>query len=136
MKAEQLIQQYESGGDARLFVEGVWEGISEDMNESHILDTYPILLRFWTTEQWTAAAAFTLARLEEIRQAKEDVEQANGRAETYTRIASDFEDTKNPLLANGRELLSRKAASWQRILALVRAHLDELSRGIKPEALA
>ena len=131
MNAEQLIQQYESGGDARLFVTGVWEGISEDMNESHILDTYPILLRFWTTEQWTAAAAFTRERLEEIRQVKEEI--------AWLKMITPSEQTWKSCtwMTSDRAFdYGVFGARGNRILAREQSALAELVRGIKPEALA
>ena len=117
MNAEQLIQQYDAGAiTERELVEGVWERIevAQDCYQDwyySVAELYDSTSHFSTEEAaWTAAAAFTCERVEEIRKDKDAIR--------YLELCNDHQP------------------EIQHTLALVHAHLDTLSHGVKPEALA
>jgi hypothetical protein len=118
----------------REYVESVWAC------EIEILDAGPrfcsasvacgtltlSFVRSTLDEAWSAAAEFTRDRIEEIKKARRD-----------TQSVEDWDaDRKGwiALLGMGHEE-PEYIASISRILTLVRAHLDTLCVGIKPEAL-
>jgi hypothetical protein len=121
MKADQLIQQYQAGAiTARELVEGVW--IYATLWRNPVLGCYTLALGPGYSfdidganpdEDWQAAAAFTIARIEEITSLKSAIEDAN-----RSIGCEGCEGTPGILIELGDNKLA------------------ELSKGIKPEALA
>jgi hypothetical protein len=135
MKADELLQQYDAGTiTARELVEGVWEKVENNRGtRRHPTPFFNGERRIsWEhrfaewDEGWKDAAEFTRERIEEIKKARRD-----------TQSVEDWDaDRKGwiALLGMGHEE-PEYIASISRILTLVRAHLDTLCVGIKPEAL-
>jgi len=123
MTAKQLIHQYDSGAiTPRGFVESVWESTEtqrDEIGQWYFFTCNALHRAFFTASidmLYRLAAAFTLSRLEEIRQVKEEIDVLeNARCGTW-----DLE---------GYDALDR-------ILARERAHLETNCKGIKKEALA
>ena len=114
MKADQLIHQYHAKTiTARELVEGVWDTF-ETLRHVTFLP-YPRWIKKEDEDEWTAAAAFTISRIEEIRLSEEDT------LLIFKKLAA---------------CNLRPKESYQRILARERSSLAELSRGVRPEVLA
>ena len=121
-----LTEQYDAGTiTPREYVERVWI----DAEEERTKNLWSVFIRpamffkgpslfnsGWHHKQdwaWQAAASFTHARMEEIADVKEEIENC-------TKILGYYAPTND----------------WiQRILVRERAHLDTLTRGLRPEAL-
>ena len=113
MKADQLIHQYHAKTiTARELVEGVWDTF-ETLRHVTFLP-YPRWIKKEDEDEWTAAAAFTISRIEEIRLSEEDT------LLIFKKMAACY---------------LRRKESYQRILFRERAHLDSLTKGMKPEVL-
>ena len=116
MTIHDLAAQYRADGKAREFVESVWE--STDNCGSGLK---PIRIFTGTSvfaesfQDWTAAAAFTLQRIEKIRQAQEDIEDL---------CRAEFPLTHRSVHLPQDNILSRE-----------RAHLDSLCKGVRKEVL-
>jgi hypothetical protein len=129
MTADQLIQQYDAGAiTARELVEGVWEKVYGPTRSTGgdisvggqpsgmVLD----ISRFGKTVEatWTAAANYTIERIEEIRLFKEEIEWVQG--------CIDMSGITEP---------EKGIPEQRRILAREQSALAELSKGIRPEVL-
>ena len=119
MTIHDLAAQYRADGKARVFVEAVWVA----PRYQHTGSWGYIYLSQWDhTEEapypenrhWAAAADFTLQRIEEIRLSEEDT------LLIFTKMAACY---------------LRRKESYQRILFREHAHLDSLTKGMKPEVL-
>ena len=126
MTIHDLAAQYRADGKARVFVEAVWVAISEERTENlwsvfirpALVSKDPSLFNSgWHHREataWAAAADFTLQRIEEIRLSEEDT------LLIFTKMAACY---------------LRRKESYQRILFREHAHLDSLTKGMKPEVL-
>jgi hypothetical protein len=145
MNADQLIQQYGAGAiTEREFLEGVWEKnvLWSRPTQIHDHGVYlgwhvgvgPYIKAPFDTayeETHKAAAAFTLARLEEIRQVKEEIR--------LLEFLWGFTDRQAWRESYGEAIQAstiRRMCRYSRILAREQSALAELVRGIKTDALA
>jgi hypothetical protein len=109
MKADELIQQYQSGAiTAQELVEGVWEGVRAKGADDR-------------------RANITIARIEKIRQVKEEIAQLICAIEQGE--AHKHESRYN------KKTWRHTTDIWRRILVREQSALAELSRGIRPEVL-
>ena len=123
MKALDLVQQYQSGTiTARELVERVWGDLS--VSDLQVGWTISIcagelcLAQGCPEEAWTAAAAFTISRIEEIRLVKEELYWLH----PARLLLSD-------------KYYSSNCNSFERTRAARQSALAELSKGLKKEAL-
>ena len=114
MTIHDLAAQYRADGKARVFVEAVWRRIREEYGQIKIYDD-PYCDVPSPFESWTAAAEFTISRIEEIRLSEED------NLLIFKKMAACY---------------LRRKESYQRILFRERAHLDSLCEGVRKEVLA
>jgi hypothetical protein len=120
MKADELVQQYQSGAiTARELVEGVWDNAATHKDEYGRWlfftnnDLYHAFFADSLEELYAKGAAFTIARVKEIRQVEEEIENFTAMFGTYTAMND-----------------------WvQRILAREQSVIAELSHGLKKEVL-
>ena len=149
MKATELVHQYHAKTiTARELVDGVWETSEYDTECSQggswrYKEPHPLHVLGWfgwdksspdaLVKLRAAAAAFTVSRIEEIRQAKQDVfivelqwSYSKTRTEIHIKNAWEISALTNAI----------ECVRWSRILARERSVLAKLSRGIRPEVLA
>ena len=131
MKATELIQQYQSGAiTARELVEGVWPNVKE-CDGPFVCTVYSCLdstdlersiqgLGNGNTLEvaWSSAAKYTIARLTEIRQVREEI--------GWVQDCIDMSGITEP---------EKGIPEQRRILAREQSALAELSKGIRPEVL-
>ena len=133
MTAEQLIQQYPGAITARELVKGVWETSEYDTECSRggswrYKEPHPLHVLGWfgwdksspdaLVKLHAAAAAFTVSRIEEIRQVKEEIALLRGLVILLNEEPGDL-----------------STPAWLRVITREQSALAELSRGIRPEAL-
>ena len=140
MKAQDLIQQYCSGTiTARELVEGVWDNAATRFDEygRWLFFTNNALYHAFFAdsleELYAKGAEFTISRIEEIRQVKQDVfivelqwSDSKTRTEIHIKNAWDI----------SARTYAIECTRWSRVLAREQAVLAELSRGVRPEVLS
>ena len=131
-----LSEQYHSGViTPREFVESVWNIVVIQQGfpgrwEYVLSALYGQMIFRTESEAESAASAFTLKRLEEIRQVKEEI------ALVLSYITGQQKALDMPYeLPTPRQRFIDHIAIFQRILAREQSALAELSRGVRPEVL-
>ena len=129
MKANELIRQYHAKTiTARELVEGVWKhyvewqqvtperGVLNGFGEIYhgAVDTFPQP----ESAAWAKAADFTISRIEEIQQVKEEIALLRGLVILLNEEPGDL-----------------STPAWLRVITREQAALAELSRGVRPEVL-
>ena len=123
MIADEWVKQYHAKAiTARELVGGVWNWIVVDIEDSGVgynLSSVHQRARFFTKkEALLAAADFTISRIEEIRQVKEEIALLRGLVILLNEEPGDL-----------------STPAWLRVITREQSALAELSRGIRPEAL-
>jgi hypothetical protein len=134
MTAEQLIQQYPGAITARELVEGVWvdaKCFKEDRYHpakdgtwvDYVIRCYDnridLVCMASKAAAWAAAADFTISRIEEIRQVKEEIALLRGLVILLNEEPGDL-----------------STPAWLRVITREQSALAELIRGVRPEVLA
>ena len=126
-----LAAQYRADGKARVFVCAVWGNKPYDnpVVESFFSD--------WLPEQeseYKECADYTLARIEEIRQVQEEIKWLREYEISIEVYAVELKEGQfSDCLSIAEDV--RWYCAHLRSLAARRAHLDSLTKGIRPEAL-
>ena len=125
MKATELVQQYHAKTiTARELVEGVWDNAATRFDEygRWLFFTNNALYHAFFAdsleELYAKGAEFTISRIEEIRQVKEEIALLRGLVILLNEEPGDL-----------------STPAWLRVITREHSALAELSRGIRPEAL-
>ena len=140
MKADEWVKQYQAKViPARELVEGVWEYAKFTVGVCGGAVYIGPFRHGWQAKfsgdadtAWTAAADFTISRIEEIRQ----------RQNQYVQLGADnirdWSSMESFVICEGLETAAFWATAWVRramVMALLEEKIAELSRGVRPEAL-
>ena len=135
MKATELVQQYQSGAimacelvdgvwvDAKCFKEDRYHPAKDGTWVDYVIRCYDnridLACMASKAAAWAAAADFTISRIEEIQQVKEEIALLRGLVILLNEEPGDL-----------------STPAWLRVITREQSALADLCRGVRPEVLA